>query len=392
MTFCDETEQNIQALAASVSAAAADRQAAPGNEPCISIVGGGTKPSLHVTPAPERVLSSESLRGIIEYDPAEFTITAYAGTPLRELINKLAEHGQYLPFDPPLFPGDSGSGSTLGGAIAAGINGPGRWRYGGIRDFITETRFIDGTGALRTAGRRVVKNAAGFDIPKLMVGSCGRLGMLVDVTLKVFPQPQDSMTLHVFCENLEMAVSTVASVAMAPWEIDALEIQPDTSLLIRLTGEPEVLSNHGSRLQAAIKQDGSSFLVGAEQQQVWDERGRWLWGNPEEVLIRVPLNLRVMLDLDEDLDELEIERCFGSAGNVAWLKWCPPAENPGTRLKRLVKLIKQYGLQGMIVRRPDSLAGMDSSLLVGAKSGHSFYQKLKQVFDPHHLYGDFHAS
>ena len=105
----------------------------------------------------------------------------------------LAEHGQYLPFDPPL----AAAGATLGGTVAAGLSGPGRYRYGGVRDFVLGVRFVDGMGNLVRGGGKVVKNAAGFDFPKLMVGSLGRLGVLAELSFKVFPQPPAFATLAV---------------------------------------------------------------------------------------------------------------------------------------------------------------------------------------------------
>jgi glycolate oxidase FAD binding subunit len=156
--------------------------------PRVLAIGARTKPRLSaVSEARDVVLISTcGLSGIIAYDPGEFTFTALAGTPLRELRAALAERGQYLPFDPPLVE----SGATIGGTVAAGLSGPGRFRYGGVRDFILAVQFADGSGQLLRGGAKVVKNAAGFDIPKFLVGSCGRFGVITEVTFKVFPAPQ----------------------------------------------------------------------------------------------------------------------------------------------------------------------------------------------------------
>ena len=106
------------------------------------------------------------LNGVLEYEPSEFTFTALAGTPVRDIAAILAERGQYLPFDPMLV----GAGSTLGGTVASGLSGPGRFRFGGLRDFILGVRFVDGGGRLLRLGGKVVKNSAGFDVPKFFVG------------------------------------------------------------------------------------------------------------------------------------------------------------------------------------------------------------------------------
>src|SRR5512143_1651914 len=147
--------------------------------------GGGTKPALSTAHNGATVIDLAPLAGMLEYEPGEFVFTALAGTRLADVRAQLAEHGQYLPFDPLLVD----RGATLGGTIAAGANGPGRYRYGGVRDFLLGVRFVDGAGEIVHAGGKVVKNSAGFDIPKLMVGSLGQLGALIEVSFKVFPQP-----------------------------------------------------------------------------------------------------------------------------------------------------------------------------------------------------------
>src|SRR6266851_2564262 len=137
----------------------------------VVVRGAGTKGGLCAPDGDATVLDLSTLSGVLEYEPGEFTFTALAGTPVATVNRLLAEHGQYLPFDPPLVE----RGATLGGTVAAGLSGSGRYRFGGVRDFIIGVRFVDGQGQLVRGGGKVVKNAAGFDLPKLMVGSLGRL-------------------------------------------------------------------------------------------------------------------------------------------------------------------------------------------------------------------------
>ncbi|MGE3844062.1 MAG: FAD-binding protein, partial [Vicinamibacterales bacterium] len=123
--------------------------------PCVRLVGAGTKMQ---TPVPTGALtvSLRSLCGMLDYNPGEFTFTALAGTPVREVQALLARHGQMLPFDPPFVD----RGATLGGTVASGLSGSGRYRNGGVRDFILGVRFVDGHGRLVRGGGHVVKNAA----------------------------------------------------------------------------------------------------------------------------------------------------------------------------------------------------------------------------------------
>src|SRR5207249_11250784 len=149
------------------------------------------------------------LRGISEYDPSECTFAALAGTPVREIAAALAERGQYLPFDPVL----SEAGATLGGTVAAGLSGPGRFRFGGLRDFILGVRFVDGAGRLLRMGGKVVKNAAGFDLPKFFVGSLGRFGVLAEMTFKVFPRPASALTLRLAANGSEATARMLTDIA-----------------------------------------------------------------------------------------------------------------------------------------------------------------------------------
>ena len=144
------------------------------------------------------LVETGGLSGLLEYEPQEFTFTALAGTPLAEIEQALSAHGQFLPFDPPLVQ----AGATLGGCVASGLSGPGRYRYGGLRDFLLGVRFVDWQGQLVSSGGKVVKNAAGFDLPKLMIGSLGQYGILAELSFKVFPRPEAYATLQIAYPSL----------------------------------------------------------------------------------------------------------------------------------------------------------------------------------------------
>ena len=136
------------------------------------------------------VLSTRGYCDVVEYDPAELMLTARAGTPLAELETMLAAAGQMLPFEPPQF-----GGGTLGGCIATGLSGPRRPYAGAARDFVLGVRVLDGRGTDLRFGGRVMKNVAGYDVSRLMVGSLGTLGVLLEVSLKVLPAKLE-MTLR----------------------------------------------------------------------------------------------------------------------------------------------------------------------------------------------------
>src|SRR4051812_21405971 len=199
-------------------------------------VGGNTKPRLSAVNATR--LSTTGIRGITEYEPSEFTFTALAGTPVAEIADALRQRGQYLPFDPMCVE----AGATLGGTVASGVSGPGRLRFGGLRDFILGVRFVDGTGRLLRMGGKVVKNAAGFDLPKFFVGSLGRFGVLAEITFKVFPQRVASRTLKLAVDGAEAAASIAVQAASSRWEPDAIDCLPDgKTICLRLAGPVEAL-------------------------------------------------------------------------------------------------------------------------------------------------------
>jgi glycolate oxidase FAD binding subunit len=210
--------------------------------------GAGTKPALSSPKEGEALLDLSGLRGILEYEPEEFVFTALAGTPLGEIEAALKAHGQYLPFDPPLL----GKGATLGGTVAAGLSGPMRHRYGGVRDFILGVRFVDGEGRLVRGGGKVVKNAAGFPFHRLMVGSLGAFGVMVELSFKVFPRPRATRTLRVAMPGLEEALAALERLRLLPLDLLALDLLPPATLELRLGGFPESVKERLEKLRGLL--------------------------------------------------------------------------------------------------------------------------------------------
>ena len=166
------------------------RAAHDSNTPLI-IQGGGSK-DFYGNAHEGEVLSTRKLTGVVDYQPKELVLTARAGTPLTEIEALLAEHKQMLAYEPPHFGGQA----TLGGSIAAGLSGPRRPYAGAARDFVLGVRTIDGTGQPLRFGGQVIKNVAGYDVSRLMVGALGTLGLLTEVSLKVLPKPAAETTLQ----------------------------------------------------------------------------------------------------------------------------------------------------------------------------------------------------
>ena len=129
--------------------------------------------------------------GLTAYEPTELVVTARCATPLAELEAALAEKGQSLSFEPPHF----GPAATVGGCFAAGFSGPRRARAGAVRDFVLGVKILDGQGRLLNFGGQVMKNVAGYDVSRLLAGSLGTLGLVVEVSLKVMPVASAEQTL-----------------------------------------------------------------------------------------------------------------------------------------------------------------------------------------------------
>lgn len=251
--------------------------------PHVIAVGGGTKPRLARVSGEFTRLSSAKLRGIIDYEPSEFTFTALAGTPLKEIVAALAERGQYLPFDPM----QVDAGATLGGTVAGGLSGPGRFRFGGLRDFILGVRFVDGEGRALRLGGRVVKNAAGFDVPKFFVGSAGRFGVLAEITFKVFPRPATWRTLRLEAKDVAAKAEIFSAAARTRWELDALDAAlEEPAVYARLGGPAEALDALTAEILARFR--GEAMTAG-EGSYLWQSVVGFRWAHSAGTLVKIAL-------------------------------------------------------------------------------------------------------
>jgi glycolate oxidase FAD binding subunit len=157
----------------------------------LRICGGGSK-DFYGNRLDGELLNTTAMSGILSYEPTELVVTVGAGTKLAELEALLAERGQCLAFEPPHFAwsagtGASGSGATVGGMVAAGLSGPARASAGAVREYVLGLHMINGVGEELVFGGQVMKNVAGYDVSRMMVGSMGTLGLITEVSLKVLP-------------------------------------------------------------------------------------------------------------------------------------------------------------------------------------------------------------
>lgn len=198
----------------------------------LRIRGGGSKDFYGQTLQGE-VLDTAPLAGVFSYEPSELVVTVGAGTPLSELEALLAAQGQCLPFEPPHFGTGatnperssegvrhSGSAATAGGMVAAGLSGPARASVGAVRDYVLGLKLINGRGELLTFGGQVMKNVAGYDVSRLMVGAMGTLGLITEVSLKVLPIAPAEATLLFECSQ-QQALAWLNSWGAQPLPLNA---------------------------------------------------------------------------------------------------------------------------------------------------------------------------
>lgn len=340
--------------------------------PKVLAVGAGTKPVASFCPDGCAPVAMRGLSGIVEYDPGELTFTALAGTPLQEIEAVLARHGQYLPFDPPF----ARAGATLGGTIAAGLSGAGRHRYGGVRDFILGIRFVTGLGEQVRGGGKVVKNAAGFDLPKLFVGSLGRLGILVEATFKVFPRPKAFATLCFACGNVSEALQLIEILRPCSFDFESVEILPnDSAIAVRFGGPPESLAARLAAAECAAGRSASRLLEG-DDDAFWRNLEPARPAGADTILAKVPLTAAELPAFDAALAAAGARRRYSSEGNVAWIEW-------SLGFEALEAALRAHGLSGL------ALAGPAPRPLIGAIRGEAFRFRVKAALDPNHRFPDF---
>ena len=284
------------------------RLAAEKNTP-LAIRGGGSK-AFYGQPVAGEALDVTAYRGIVEYEPSELVISVRAGTPLAEVEQTLAERGQMLPFEPPHF----SQSATIGGCVAAGISGPARAARGSVRDFVLGVRIIDGLGRDLHFGGKVIKNVAGYDVSRLMVGALGTLGVITEISFKVLPLPIAEETLS-FLLPAEKAIDQMNRWAAQPLPISATYHAVDR-LWVRLSGAQSAVTAAVKKLaglsapnanlfwqdvrdhraaffsdtlplwRLSVPSTSKPIVISGEQVMEWNGAQRWLLSNEPAETVR----------------------------------------------------------------------------------------------------------
>ncbi|MCA2998010.1 MAG: glycolate oxidase subunit GlcE [Rhodocyclaceae bacterium] len=220
------------------------------------VIHGGNTKSFYGAKSTGEAIDVRGYAGVIDYQPRELVLTVRAGTPLAEIESLMDQEGQILPFEPPHF----SAGATIGGTVATGLSGPRRAYAGAVRDFVLGTRIINGKGEDLRFGGRVIKNVAGYDVSRLMVGALGTLGVLLDLSFKVLPKPASEVTLR-FEMDESSAIRRLNEWAGQPLPLSA-SWWLDGVAMVRLSG-----TNAG--VAAAKQKLGGEQVSHTEAAEVW---------------------------------------------------------------------------------------------------------------------------
>jgi len=235
--------------------------------------GGGT--AMAVGNPPRRadvVLKTLRLNRVIDHDHANLTVTVQSGITLETLQATLASQDQFAPLDPPF-----ANRSTLGGIVAANLNGPRRSSYGGVRDLVIGMKVVLGSGEQIKAGGKVVKNVAGYDMCKLFTGSLGTLGIITELTVRVAPIPESSATVvakGTISQAFQLA-EELANSKLLPAAVCLCNDAPEQScrLAVRFEDFEETVARQLRDLNSMAQRAGmSAESLGAEdQQRTWQQ-------------------------------------------------------------------------------------------------------------------------
>lgn len=354
------TERQIEQFRDQVLTAAASKRP-------LRIRGGGTKDWYGQALAGD-ILDTRGYCGIVDYEPTELVITARCGTPLAEIEAALAERGQMLAFEPPHF----GAAATFGGAIAAGLSGPRRATSGALRDFVLGAVLMDGTGEVLTFGGQVMKNVAGYDVSRLLAGSMGTLGLMLQHSVKVLPLAVREATLRFELSEID-AIRRLNEWGGQPLPISA-SCWCDGVMTVRLAGA-------GAAVDAAVRQfggeavtDGPAFWASLrEQQQPFFTSGASAGANSLWRL-SVPSTASAIVLKGAQLIEW--------GGAQRWLK----AGSDAATAKNIRSAVTAVGGHATLFRASDESDNSVGVFQPLAPAIARIHERLKASFDPSHIF------
>ena len=328
--------------------------AAAGAGSPVRIVGGDTK-NFYGRVVQAEPLSTTKHCGIVSYEPTELVLSARGGTPIVTVERALAEHQQMLAFEPPHF----GAGATIGGMVATGLSGPRRPYAGAVRDFVLGIKILTGKGQILGFGGKVIKNVAGYDVSRLMTGAMGTLGVVLEASFKVLPQPSIEQ-VRCFDTDAVRALTLMNRWASRPLPITAM-CHEDKLLRVRLSGTENGV-NSAARHLGGEQDPDLTWFDDLREQRLPFFAGNWpLWR------LSLPSSTP-----DIDLDGQQLLDWGGAQ------RWIRTHTNPSVMQSKA----REHGGHAVCFRHPqplnEPLAELSPPLM-------QIHQRLKRVFDPHRI-------
>lgn len=362
----------------------------------LAIEGVGSKSGLGRPVEAETLLSVRGLSGITSYQPDELVLTAWSGTPMREIWDALAEKHQHLAFEPAASAlyGSGNKAGTLGGVLASNLSGPRRPSAGAARDHFLGFSAVNGLGEEFKAGGKVVKNVTGYDLPKLLAGSMGTLAVLLEVTVKVLPAPEKQRTVIVPVPDVATGHRCLTTQLREAFEIDGaaflpaavaarssvdLVRAPGSGLAVmRLTGSPVSVADRCAALRAA---------VGLPSEELHSMRSQALWSEINEVAPLLPAETgglwrlsvppasgaRIAATLVQGEDWL-----MDWGGGRLWIARRDASAKDADVVRKAVAAV---GGHATLVRGPENMRRAIDVFPMEAPA--SLLQRTKAAFDPH---------
>jgi glycolate oxidase FAD binding subunit len=344
----------------------------------------------------EALLSLRSLSGIRVYQPDELVLTAWSGTPMREIWDALAEKRQHLAFEPAASTlyGSGNEAGTIGGMLASNLSGPRRPSAGAARDHFLGFTAINGLGEEFKAGGKVVKNVTGYDLPKLLAGSMGTLAVMLEVTVKVLPAPEKQRTIIVPVPDVATGHRCLIAQLQEAFEIDGAALLPAGAAArssvdlvrgaggalaaLRLTGSPVSVADRCAALRAAI---------GTPSEELHTARSQAFWNEINEVASVLAQDMAALWRLSvppasgakivAELGEGE-EWLMDWGGGRLWVARRNASADDATLVRKAVGAV---GGHATLMRGPESLRRAIDVFPMEAPP--VLLQRTKAAFDPH---------
>lgn len=323
----------------------------------LHIKGGGSKLFFTGRNPDAEVFDCSTYNGIVSYEPSELVITVRAGTTLKAVESMLASKGQQFPFEPPAY----SSATTVGGMVASGFSGPRRPYAGAVRDAVLGVKMLNGKGEVLQFGGQVIKNVAGYDISRLVTGSFGTLGIILEVSIKVVPKPVAENTFYrevapgrIFSEIRKLRCATNSITGLA---CDGERI------FYRLAGSKQSLKQIAQKLGGDTESETQQFWKSFNNQQLDffnDDAPIWRISVP-------PATSELDFAGDSVLD-------WGGA--LRWVKSSKSACD-------IKAMASAAGGHAMLFRSA-SKQSMSGELL--SPAAEMIHQRIKKSFDPHAIF------